>query len=451
VEFHPESFDQFRLTGFEADPESRTAVLRYALDDEHRFEERLKFGWGQSRPGLPVSEAAALGFERVVRLLHLAAGVSYYKTAAPRCIVVETGAMSESEMRLFSDLYDRGMREFSYLNGLEIPRNLEIRAAASAAPASPEVACAPEHGMAVPIGGGKDSVVVLEALRDLGAVPVSVNPNAASKRIASIAGRELLAIERVLDPHLFELNASGALNGHVPVTAIVSLVTIAAGYLFGYDTTVMALESSADSPSRVFGGVGGEAPFDVNHQWSKSAEFEEQLQQVLRESVHPDVRYFSPLRSFDELEITRAFATRTPYLVAFRSCNKVARLKDASDAWCLECPKCRFVFLALATALARKEVVAIFGADLLDDDSQLQGYADMLDQRTKPFECVGTVREVQDALTELLSEPDWSGASVLEHLRPRLSASRPEEVQTSARALSAEIFDAIRNAAVKGP
>jgi hypothetical protein len=447
MRFRPDSFDRFLITDYVADAHSRTAILRYALDDVHRFEEQFHFQSDEALPPFPLEVGAEAGFERVVRLLHLAAGVSYYKTAAPVRLVAETGTLTNAESRLCHDLYDLGLREFAYRNGLSVPRELEVTAWESRSHpgdtgSGHHETEAPRPGVAVPIGGGKDSIVVLEALRDLNPVLVSVNPNPASLRVASISRRPLVRIERKLDPLLFELNQNGALNGHVPVTAIVSLASVAAGYLFGYDTTAMALESSADEPSRVVGmgtdlgvrrasgesaaGAGAQIAHDVNHQWSKSARFETQLQEVLRESVHPAIRYLSPLRKFNELEITGAFATLTPYLKAFRSCNNVARLSGASDSWCQDCAKCRFVFLALATAVDRGRLVALFGSDLLDQESQVGGYLEMLDPATKPFDCVGTVAEVEASLRRVVATKEWKGAAVVERLRSRLEAGRSD-------------------------
>lgn len=491
--FRPEAIECFRITSFEVDPLTASAILRYSLDDEYQFEERVDFG----RPRERLSTGRAKGFEGVVRLLHLVAGVSYYKTAAPMRISVETGSLTDAERRLLHDVYDRGMREFAYRNALAVPRNVEISASCTE-PAHEhnrnqshsesqtrrerqedrDAVEAPERGIGIPVGGGKDSIVVIEALEDLAEsrpLLVSVNPNPAVERIASISGLDLARVGRKIDPRLFDLNRNGALNGHVPVTAIISLLTVAGGYIHGYDTTAIALESSADAPTRVLGATGASST-EVNHQWSKSAEFETQLQAVLRESVHDAIRFLSPLRAFTELEIAAAFATATPYLTAFRSCNRAFRILDAFDGWCLECPKCRFVFLALATAMGRKEVVALFGADLLDDEAQVEGFFDLVDATRKPFECVGTVDEVTQALLQLLADPSWSGAVVLEHMRPviedTLAASDdtltesgdaphrsgerlPDSGDRAAgdahrRATSEEVFAGVRRALAKG-
>jgi len=456
--FSPASYDCFRITSFEADPAGPGAVLRYALDDEHVFEERIAFG-GR---GVELSPGARAGFEAVVRLLHLAAGVSYYKTAAPRRIVVETGALSPAESRFLHGIYDSGMREFAYRNGLAVPLDLDVSTAgAGDRPHGTPAIEAPPPGTAVPVGGGKDSIVVLEALKHLDPPPVlvSINSSPAVERIASISGLGLFAIERRIDPLLLELNRQGAMNGHVPVTAIVCLLAVAGGYVRGYDTTVMATEASADaptrvdSPSRVGGGpprsdsmAGPAGGVEINHQWSKSAEFETLLGEALRDSVHSSVRCVSVLRRFTELEITGAFATLTPYLSSFRSCNRAFRISDPFDGWCADCPKCRFVFLALAPFLGRRELVQIFGTDMLDDVTQVEGFSDMLDPRRKPFECVGTVEEVFEAFGRLLADPSWSGAVVVEHVRKRIGERGPA-VAGPARHLasSAEVFAGIRD------
>jgi hypothetical protein len=452
VSFRPNEVDRFRITSFDVDPDGASVVLHYALDDEYHFSERFEFTGGPAHmlPG------KVKGFEAAVRLLHLAAGVSYYKTAAPRLIVVETGPLSEAEARLCHDIYDNGMREFAYRNGLPVPRDIEISASQIEAEVEAKSRCVdvmiepPDPGVAVPVGGGKDSIVVLEALKDLGDVRtmlVSVNPSPAVERIASISGLGLARIIRRIDPLLFELNESGALNGHVPVTAIISLVSVGAGYLYGYDTTAMALESSADAPTRVLGtpaGPTGATLTDVNHQWSKSADFEVQLQQVLRESVHDSIRFLSPLRSFSELEITAAFATLPGYHSAFRSCNRAFRIGAPSDDWCCDCPKCRFVFLALASVVTRREVVEVFGADLLDDETQVEGFSDMLDALRKPFECVGTVDEVAQAFGVLVEDPAWTGAVVVERVRP-LVQSLPA-TDRRPRASPSEVFAQVRRA-----
>jgi hypothetical protein len=59
------------------------------------------------------------------------------------------------------------------------------------------------------------------------------------------AGLPLIRIGRQISPVISELNAEGAWNGHVPVTAINSAVLLCASILYGYRYVVFANESSA--------------------------------------------------------------------------------------------------------------------------------------------------------------------------------------------------------------
>lgn len=432
--FPHDDIETFRVTDFDIDTSSGEARLRYLLGDDHRFEELIGFG---PPPAAPDQDQLS-GLEACVRLLHLAAGVSYFKAAAPPELIVETGGLRPAEARLVSDLYDKGLREFAYGNGIE---SVAPRLSSHGQPPDPAPA-PPSPGLAVPIGGGKDSIVVLEALRRRHPVLVSVNPGHAARRVAHAAGLDLLTVERRIDPHLFELNAAGALNGHVPITAIVSLIVVAAGYLFGFDTTVMALESSADEPTRVLHDAEGR-PVEVNHQWSKSSECEAELAETLHESVHPGVRYLSALREVDELDIARAFAGMSRYHDGFRSCNRAFRLSGAEDGWCRDCPKCRFVYLALATALDRPDMVKIFGGDMLADDAQVDGFAALLEADRKPFECVGTVRETAQALKTLAADPRWQDAPVVQSLAGQARAVAAPDIGLSS---PDAVLDAVRRA-----
>jgi hypothetical protein len=411
--------ETFRIVGFGFDASHNTAHFDYAFDDTHSFRETVEFG------GSPVGSRSLRGIERALRLVHLAAGVSYFKAAAPPRIVVETGPLSGAETALVRDLYDKGMREFAVANALPVPLGFDLSVDCSPAkPGAAGSAEAPPAGVAVPIGGGKDSVVLVEALKalkvsaDLPAFLVAINVQPAIQRTADVAGLPLAEIKRTISPKLFELNSAGALNGHVPITAIVSLIAVAAGYVYGYDTTLMALERSADEATALVDGVA------VNHQWSKSTECELELRSVIAESVSHSIEYLSGLRSCGELEIARWFAGMPAYHAGFRSCNQAYRPGARFDAWCGRCPKCRFVFLMLAPFLEPDRLEAIFGHNLLDDPEQVEGFWDLCAAGRKPYECVGEQRESLLAFFFLLASPDWRDFAVVKALRADIQSRR---------------------------
>ena len=325
--------ETFRLLSYDFDASGNVARFDYAFDDTHYFREIVEFG------GPPLGSRAGSGIEAALRLVHLAAGVSYYKAAAPSRVTIETGPLRPGEAGFVHDLYDKGLREFAVSNGLAVPVQLELESATMGEGHSSKLAAgsgqdAPPPGIAVPVGGGKDSIVLVEALKAAGPPPklpvllVAINRRPAMQRTAEVAGLPLASISRTLSPRLLELNSAGALNGHVPITAIVSLIVVAAGYVYGYDTTLVALERSADEATSLAGGVA------VNHQWSKSTECELALRSVVRESVSRSIEYASPLRSCGELEIARWFADLGAYHGGFRSCNRVFRAGAPFDGWC---------------------------------------------------------------------------------------------------------------------
>ncbi len=423
--FDPEGFGTFRIVDRAYDPASRSLTLGYALDEGERFTETVVF----ESPSDGVDRADAPAFERALLHLHVAAGTSYYKTAAPPVVRVEGAALGAAALDFHHHLYDDGLREFAVANGLAIPRVVELRhgppgAGPAAAPpgagpaAAPLGTGAPRHGrIAVPIGGGKDSMVVVEALRPLAPRLFAVNPHPLVVELAERAGLELLVVRRRLSPRLEEVNRSGALNGHVPITAIVSLLAVAASYLYGYDTIAMAIERSASEETVTVDGV------PVNHQYSKSLECETALRTLLAEDVDPRLRYGSALRPYSELAIARAFAGMSCYHPIFCSCNAAFRAAAGpEDRWCGNCPKCRFVALVLAPFLDPSSLAAILGRDLFADPGQIDGFAALMSEEEKPFECVGERRESAAAMAMLAGSPRWRDAPVVRALGARAAA-----------------------------
>jgi UDP-N-acetyl-alpha-D-muramoyl-L-alanyl-L-glutamate epimerase len=269
-------------------------------------------------------------------------------------------------------------------------------------------------GLVVPIGGGKDSMVLIEALRPLGPRLLAVNPHPLVVELAAQAGLELLVVRRRLSPLLASINAHGALNGHVPITAIVSLIAVAAGSVYGYDTVAMAIERSASEETVSVDGV------PVNHQYSKSLEFERSFRDLVHGSIDPGFTYGSALRPYSELAIARAFAALPGYHPSFCSCNTAFRQSAGSgDRWCGSCAKCRFVALMLAPYLSRPEVTDIIGRDMFADPAEIAGFAALMSRDDKPFECVGERRESAAAFRLLADRPEWSGSAVVTALADR--------------------------------
>ncbi len=417
LQFRREDVKAFRFVRCGFDAGSGVAQLVYAFDSGAELVETITF------PGAPfvLDEARGMAVERALRLLHLIAGVSYYKAAAPPEIQIEGEAIDAETAELLQTVYLNGLGEFAYRNGLDLCERLRFPHAGQGS-AAPTLGLR-QHAL-VAIGGGKDSLVSIEALRNVD-VEQTVTWIGNSQLIAACAERTGLAtlnIGRALAPGLFELNRLGAYNGHIPVTAVNSAVLVMAALLQGVDQVVFSNERSASYGSLI-PGTG-----EVNHQWSKGWAFEQAFGDYVQRHVAADLHYYSLLRPLSELAVARQFARTSRYDGHFSSCNRNFHIlgERPVNRWCGVCPKCHFVFLALAPFMPKPRLVGIFGRNLLDDPAQASGFDALLEfEDHKPFECVGEGQESRAALATLARRPEWNEDTLVarfsREIRPQLA------------------------------
>jgi hypothetical protein len=396
------------------------ASLRYAFDAGPELVEQIEF---PDAPALARERADA--FVAALRLLHLIAGVSYYKAGVPPEIQAEGVALDRATAEFLDQVYLHGLAEFAYHNKLDLRGRIRFPGTAAAPPVAAAALQLPRRSL-VPIGGGKDSLVTVEMLKGLREpmTAVWVGESALIAACAQRTGLPTLNIKRRLAPELFEYNRIGAWNGHIPVTAINSAILLCAALLYGFDAIAFSNERSASAATLEYDGQA------VNHQWSKSLEFERRLREYTKSHIAADLDYFSLLRPWSELGVTRAFAQETQYDDVFSSCNRNFRIRGErpADRWCGQCPKCHFVFLALAPFVAKPRLLAIFGRNLLDDPALAPGFDALLEYRDhKPFECVGEGRESRAALHFLTQRSEWREDALVarfaEEIAPQLGRS----------------------------
>ncbi len=406
----------FRFTERAFDAASGTLTLGYAYPGAHTFNEEIVFG----PPTRALDGADKAALENAFRALHLAAGVSYYKAFVPETIEVDEGPLDDGAADFFEALYFGGLGEFAYRNELDLTGRISFPRG-GAAPTAPQLSL-PQNTL-VPVGGGKDSLVTVEALRKTGN-PITLAAVNKAKPITQCieeSGLPSLFVMRRVDPALLALNDNkelGAYNGHVPITAIVSLILVCAAILHGHDAIAFSNERSADEGNLEVNG------HTVNHQFSKSKVFEMALRGHIESHIAKGLSYFSFLRPLSELHIAKLFAVETRYDHVFTSCNKSYRIEGAMTdrRWCGKCPKCRFVFLALAPFVAQARLLDIFGTNLLDDENQTEGFRELVGLGAhKPWECVGETLESAAAMWALTQYPQWKDAAVVSHLKTELA------------------------------
>ena len=408
------------------------ATFRYALQGLS-FTETLTF-----QDGWDAAAAASPAFGKLLNLAALVLGTSYYKLTAPLTIRADGANMTAREQAFALDVYENGMGEFYARNGLHRFDKIALLAPPDNRAVAPPIL----SGRALlPIGGGKDSLVSVSLLEAAGTefTPFAVNPRGPIVTSVERIGRPPIYVTRKLDPEMIRLSTEpGYYTGHVPSTAINSMIAALAALLYSYDTIVLSNERSASEGNMHWDGR------EVNHQYSKSLGFEERMAGVLAGATGGALQYFSLLRPFSEARIARLFAKTTRFDDVFSSCNRNFRYNGHDGPlWCGECPKCHFVFLILAPAMDKDRLVGIFGKNLLavpGNEASFRALTGLAGQ--KPWECVGEILEAAASLYELTRRPEWADEPIVAALREDLlkqyGAARLEAALAELMADSAE-------------
>jgi hypothetical protein len=402
----------FTYEGVDISPATGEITSRYSLDDRS-FVEVVRLptdlDWAQ-----PAVAAAA-------RILFLLSGISYYKTGAPPVIDLGQTPVTTAEIAFLREFYVQGLGEFSYVNDLPLD-DLKIVGGRPdlVRPVAWEHA---EERPLIPFGGGIDSVVVTELTKKR--LPDSslfiAGHYGPIEATAAVTGLPIVRATRTLDPQVLRSRELGFLNGHVPVTGILSAIAVLAAVLDSRTSVIMSNEWSASSPTLEVDGHG------INHQYSKSLDFEAGFRRLL-DGALPGLRYFSALRPYSELWVAERFAALPEYHPVFRSCNRAFHVDPAMRAtgWCGECDKCAFIDLILSPFMSADQLRTVFGGiEPLDRADLLPRFRGLLGDTasTKPFECVGDVGECRVALEMAAARPDRSGNPVLARLRAEQPAT----------------------------
>lgn len=383
---------RYKNFSFEYDIKKSSIVLDFEFECEgHYFYPTLEISDNELFviPKIGYEDFAIIAFN--IGMIEL---ISYWKAFASPVVMVEAGGLTEKEIKFWQKLYFNGLGEYFYLNNIDTNIDDFLTIISTGLPFDKLNFKQEdnENKVIVPIGGGKDSVVTLELLRNSGfeVLPMIINPRGATLNCMEVGGfeyGEYVSVKRTIDPHLLEINEKGFLNGHTPFSAMLAFVSLFIALYTNTRNIALSNESSANEST-----VKGE---NINHQYSKSLEFEKDFRAYVKEFIYIDFNYFSFLRPMSELQIAQQFSLLSQYHEVFRSCNAGSK----TDIWCCNCPKCLFSYIILSPFLSQVEMEKYFGENLLKKET-LKKYLEELTglAEVKPFECVGTVEEVNIAM-----------------------------------------------------
>jgi UDP-N-acetyl-alpha-D-muramoyl-L-alanyl-L-glutamate epimerase len=343
-----------------------------------------------------------LNFEILENLLfhlHLALWISYYKLYPTEKLIIKSGSIDNSWIEFWEKFYKNGLWEFLYRNNIN-PENL-FQFEINCSNKIEKINFLTSNKALIPVWWWKDSIVSLELFRKSGIdfdtfVFWKIDP--IKQKCIDTTGKTNFLVTRKLSQRLFELNETWEyFNGHVPITWIIAFSMEVVAYLFDYKYLILSNELSANFGNTQWKWI------EINHQWSKSLEFERDFWEYVEKYISSDVKYFSLLRWMYEIKIAELFSNLwKKYFENFSSCNNNFKIhKEVSHnwLWCNDCPKCAFVFSMLHPYLDTLEILQIFWQDLYTDNKLEKLFEELLwISGIKPFECVWTNEEVVYAM-----------------------------------------------------
>ena len=385
-----EEYDFFRFQRYDYTLEKDSLYVKFyfSLNDEYFFTPSFEIA---KRKFYDFNNLGNNQLDTILFNIGMIELISYWKLACPRKVYITPFRLSEEQIKWWKKLYFNGLGEFFYLNGIKENVDDFMEIICESDISLNKINIPLSDATLVPVGGGKDSVVTLELLKNkLPVIPLIINPRGATNECVKVAGfseEQVAVIKRTLDSTMLRMNNEGFLNGHTPFSAMLAFYTLLIGFATNSKYIALSNESSANEPTV--------PDSEINHQYSKSIAFENDFRYYVNKYISSDIEYFSFLRPLNEIQIASLFSRNKDYYMVFKSCNAGSK----TDSWCGKCPKCLFTYLIMSPFISQEDLINIFGKDLLNDNDlrpilkQLKGEADV-----KPFECVGTIEEVNACL-----------------------------------------------------
>ena len=384
-------FQNFYFTWYTFDQKTLKASFFYSFDHEVNFTESIDFTNSALKP---ISTIDTEVMNTLLFHLSLALGISYYKLYPTKDLIVETGSLTEDQHSFWKTFYTQWLGEFFYTNKLSPHRLINFVNGKQNTPQT--VFSSNSTTPMVAIGWGKDSLVSIEYIKKLN-IPFYTSTFGKDYYLHKVVGDAIwaprLVMHRTMDPKLFAMNQEGYYNWHVPISGIIAFVLVTAAYLYDYRYIIMSNEKSANEGNTSLDGI------EINHQRSKSYQFESDFNSYIWKYLSPDVYYFSLLRGMYEINIAKIFTQYQQYFGIFSSCNNNFKIiesnKTTDHRRCGICPKCAFVYTTLRPFISDENTQNIFGQELYNTLSLIPLYRELLGiDGIKPFECVGTNEEV---------------------------------------------------------
>lgn len=416
----------FTFGTYSIDAARSTISFTYRVEFRHgitkTFTDRLTF------PDVAPERWAAVPqdvLEPTLQSLLLMIGINYWSAFRTKDIRIESFSLTREQAQFWDSMYLNGLGEFFYEMQMDFRGLIAFPYDDSASAPEPARFARPSRSLLLN-GAGKDSILSAEILKAAG-MPFdffSFAPTPAHARIAALVGADTTRVTRRHDPNLDRYTAWFGVSTSYPSVSTFTFIAVLLAELLGYDSIIFSNERSADFGNLTY------LDLPINHQWCKSSEAEKLVNDYIQRYITPDITTKSLLREFSELEIVKRFVQYPQYLHDVTSCNnyfwlpKYMQRLSRKGYWCNRCPKCVFLFACFAAFLPKKNVVAMFEADLYAKKRLLPIIRRILGiEGFKPLDCVGEPEEMILAMRYASERGEYAGEPAMQLFEMEFPAS----------------------------
>lgn len=333
---------------------------------------------------------------RLVFNLGMVEMISYWKATCSPVIQIHAASLDEDQLAWWKKLLIAGLGEFFYVNQIDFRSRDFVRLVNARDDSRDDARAVIEpktnERTLVLTSGGKDTALTLSLMQagqeKFGSL--MLNPTKAALDLAHLTdSKELIIVRRTIAEELLELNRKGFLNGHTPFSSYLAFLSVLVAVLFEYTTVIVSNERSSNEGNAVYlDGV-------INHQYTKTFEFERDFADYSFKYLTKTVNYFSFLRPLYEIQIARMLSQFPETIFKFKSCNKNYKMNSKCGA----CPKCLAVYIMFFPFLERDTIEQMFESAPFENLQNLEILKGLVGAgEHKPFECVGTFEETLVAL-----------------------------------------------------
>jgi hypothetical protein len=326
---------------------------------------------------------------RVFASIGLALAPYYFRLTDYAAVRIDCSDIPEEAFSFFERYFQHGLAEFRYRRGLNPIRPIRVYSSEPCNSGRPFPVAG--DGVLMLNGGGKDTVVMAELLKSTGLRLgwCVINSSPAHQKVSDISGvKDVVSLRFARDKTVTK--AARYRAGHIPYSGVYMWMGLLAGLAQGFRYVTTGNEYSASFGNLQFKGV------DVNHQHTKSFEYEREFASLIENNYATGIQSFSALRPFHDIGLAAMASRLSAYFGAFSSCNR-------AKEWCGQCEKCAWTYLALAAFLEDDVLVEIFGTDFLQGANTRRHLLQLAAGAIKPWECVGTQEETRLALSLYLA------------------------------------------------